>query len=237
HAADLVDAVVQNAIAYAQAVTERSLGAAADGGGARAFRPAFAWAIEHSRESDYTPSLATLVAFLRRTLARVEHARRARSDKLRLASSNAAELTTADLRELVATSPQAAQADGLSTVQMRALASELLTQQAAHIGSSINALVSAAEQALVLLWRHLSYYVADMPDAAGRHLSATTMPSVHEREALKSDAAIALPSLLTSLAELRLTKDEVANTASHTSFIQMLARRIKDLVLRDVSVV
>ncbi|KAJ1727547.1 hypothetical protein LPJ61_004513, partial [Coemansia biformis] len=235
HAADLVDAVVQNAIAYAQAVTERPLGLSADGG-ARAFRPAFAWAIEHSRESDYTPSLATLVAFLRRTLARVEQARRARSEKMRLAG-NAAEMATADLRQLVATSPHAAQADDLSTAQMRALASELLTQQATRIGRSITALVSAAEQALVLLWRHLSFYISDTTDATGSTPSAMALSSANERETLKSDASITLPSLLTSLADLRLTKDELANPASHMSFIQMLARRIKDLVLRDMSVV
>ncbi|KAJ2355950.1 hypothetical protein GGF43_002377 [Coemansia sp. RSA 2618] len=232
-ASELVDAVVQNAIAYAQAVTERPAG------GSRPFRPAFSWPIEHSRESDYLPSLALLVAFVRRSLAQISRGRRARDEKLRLAQ-NSAEMTTADLRKLVAASPYVEASDDLSTTQMRALASVLLSQQGRRIGSSISMLVSTVEQALVLLWRHLSFFVTvDTADDSygSRTAGSMALPSAVERDTLRTDASISLPPLLASLSELKLTGDDFVNAATHSSFIQMLVRRIKDLVLRDTSTI
>ncbi|KAJ2839820.1 hypothetical protein FBU31_000624 [Coemansia sp. 'formosensis'] len=217
HASELVAAIVQNALAYAQAVTER------------AFRPAFAWRIEHSREADYTPSLATLVAFVRRSLAQIETARKARDEQLRLAK-NPAELPTAELRRLIDASPHDVAGD-LSAPQMRALAAVLLEQQGQAIAKGVTALVAAVEQALVLLWRHLAFFInveAELPARA-------SMPSQQERATLRDDAAITLPPLLTLLADLKLLQDEFASAATHMSFIQMLVRRIKDLVLRDPS--
>ncbi|KAJ2554586.1 hypothetical protein IWW35_001200 [Coemansia sp. RSA 1878] len=232
-ASDLVDAIVQNAIAYAQAVTERPTGSS------RMFRPAFAWPIEHNRESDYLPSLALLVAFVRQSLTQITRGRRARDEKLRLAQ-NSAEMTTADLRKLVSASPYVEVSDDLSTVQMRALASVLLTQQGRRIGRSTSMLVSTVEQALVLLWRHLSFFISvDTAEDSygGRATGSMALPSAMERDTLRTDASISLPPLLVSLSELKLTNDEFENAATHSSFIQMLVRRIKDLVLRDTSTI
>ncbi|KAJ2807698.1 hypothetical protein H4R20_001179, partial [Coemansia guatemalensis] len=245
-ASELVDTIVQNAVAYAQAVTEQPLQLALSGDGAgRAFRPAFSWPIEHSRESDYTPSLATLVSFVRRSLTRIDRGRKARAEKTRLAQ-HSTEMTTADLRRLINASPYVELSDDLGTQQMRALAEVLLAQQGRRIASSVAILVVTVEQALVLLWRHLSFFVASetaedsyhgVSNGKNTRLPASlALPSSQERESLRSDASIALPPLLTLLSEIKLT-DEFSNAATHTSFIQMLVRRIKDLVLRDVSVV
>ncbi|KAJ2617293.1 hypothetical protein H4S08_000394 [Coemansia sp. RSA 1365] len=245
-ASELVDSIVQNAIAYAQAVTEQPLQLALSGDGTgRTFRPAFSWPIEHSRESDYTPSLATLVAFVRRSLTRIDRGQKARAEKTRLAK-HSTEMTTADLRRLINASPYVELSDDLGTQQMRALAEVLLAQQGRRITSSVAILVVTVEQALVLLWRHLSFFVAS-ETVEDSYLSGSSskntrlpasfaLPSLQERESLRSDASIALPPLLTLLSEIKLT-DEFASAATHTSFIQMLVRRIKDLVLRDVSVV
>ncbi|KAJ2559020.1 hypothetical protein EV175_000527 [Coemansia sp. RSA 1933] len=256
-ASELVDSIVHNVISYAQAITEQPAArAAVSPDEARTFRPAFTWSIEHSRESDYTPSLATLVAFVRRSMAQIERGRKARSEKLRL-SKNSSEMTAADLRKLIDASPYVELSDDLNTAQMRALASVLLAQQAQRIGRSITMLVAAVEQALVLLWRHLSYFITVSADggdsgsgfgfgaggaygtassASNRLSSAMALPSVQERDMLKSDASITLPPIFATLSEMKLTTDEFANASTHTSFIQMLVRRIKDLVLRDVSV-
>ncbi|KAI8324669.1 hypothetical protein GQ54DRAFT_309032 [Martensiomyces pterosporus] len=248
-ACELVDSIVHNVISYAQSVTELPLGAQSPGN-ARAFRPAFSWAIEHSRESDYTPSLATLVSLIQRSLARIERGRKTRDEKIRL-SRNSAEMTTADLRKLVASSPHVQLSEDLSTSQMRALASVLLAQHGQRISRSVTMLAAAVEQALVLLWRHLAYFTSStnvqsaasdsgLYGSAGAPASrlptSMAMPSAQEQEVLKSDASIALPPLLASLSELKLTAEEFASASTHTSFIQMLVRRIKDLVLRDVSV-
>ncbi|KAJ2077853.1 hypothetical protein H4R24_004871 [Coemansia sp. RSA 988] len=244
-ASELVDSIVQNAVAYAQAVTEQPLQLTLSGDGAgRAFRPAFSWPIEHSRESDFTPSLATLVAFVRRSLTRINRGQKARAEKTRLAQ-HSAEMTTADLRRLINASPYVELSDDLGTQQMRALAEVLLAQQGRRIASSVAILVITVEQALVLLWRHLSFFVAsdvveDSYHGVGggkntRLPASLALPSSQERESLRSDASIALPPLFTLLSEIKLT-DEFANAGTHISFIQMLVRRIKDLVLRDVSV-
>ncbi|KAJ2747947.1 hypothetical protein GGI20_000034 [Coemansia sp. BCRC 34301] len=220
-ASRLVDAVVQNALAYAQAVTERRVATA----------PAFAWSIEHSREADYTPSLATLVAFVRRSLTQIDRRRAVRDEKLRLARNDAAEMSTADLRKCVA----ADSSNDLTVQQMRELAAKLLTREAQAISASVTALVEAVEQALVLLWRHLSFYI----NTPSSNDAAVMMLSHQEREVLRSDASIALPPLLALLADLKLEQDESTNSSSastHMSFIQMLVRRIKDLVLRDLSI-
>ncbi|KAJ2372153.1 hypothetical protein GGI05_007684, partial [Coemansia sp. RSA 2603] len=200
----------------------------------------------HSRESDYLPSLATLVAFVRRSLTQIERGRRARDEKMRLAS-NSSEMTTADLRKLVASSPYVELSDDLNTAQMRALASVLLTQQAQRISRNTTMLVSAIEQALVLLWRHLSFFTSGANDEADStnspfgssraQPSLMAIPLASERETLRSDASISLPPLLSSLSELKFSNDELANAPTHTSFVQMLVRRIKDLVLRDGSVI
>ncbi|KAJ2600635.1 hypothetical protein H4R99_003262 [Coemansia sp. RSA 1722] len=245
-ACELVDAMIQNTLSYAQAITEQPASiASADA--SRSFRPAFSWSIEHSRESDYMPSLATLASFVRRSLSQIERAKRIRQEKLRLAK-NSAEMTTADLRKLIAASPYVELSDDLSTAQMRALASVLLSQQAQRVARNTATLISAVEQALVLLWRHISFFTsnlnADSDDlyatgpASSRHQpSPMTIPSAQEREMLKSDASITLPPLLASLSELQFTNDEVPNAATHTSFVQMLVRRIKELVLRDGSTI
>ncbi|KAJ1966058.1 hypothetical protein GGI12_000323 [Dipsacomyces acuminosporus] len=248
-ACDLVDSIVHNVVSYAQSVTELPLGPQLPDQ-ARSFRPAFSWAIEHSRESDYTPSLATLVVYIQRSLARIDRGRRTRDAKLRL-SKNSSEMTTADLRKLVASSPHVQLSEDLSTSQMRALASALLAQQGQRISRSVTMLASAVEQALVLLWRHLAYFTSsaningavsggDLYASNGASTSklptSMAMPSAQEQEVLKSDASIALPPLLTSLSELKLTADEFATASTHNSFVQMLVRRIKDLVLRDTSV-
>ncbi|KAJ2063225.1 hypothetical protein GGI17_001836 [Coemansia sp. S146] len=220
-ASELVDSIVQNAIAYAQAVTERS------------FRPAFSWSIEHSRETDYTPSLATLVAFVRRSLMQIERGRKTRDEKLRLAK-NPNEMPTADLRKLIDASPHVDLSDDLSTQQMRALASVLLEQQGKSIARSVTGLVGAVEQALVLLWRHLSFFISteSTEQQAGR--GSLSMPSQQERDTLRSDASIELPPLLTLLAGLKLSQEDFSTASTHMSFIQMLIRRVKDLVLRDM---
>ncbi|KAI9502794.1 hypothetical protein BX070DRAFT_152739 [Coemansia spiralis] len=252
-ASELVDSIVHNAISYAQSVTEQQPLGLSSPGGARSFRPAFSWSIEHSRESDYTPSLATLVAFVRRSLFQIERGRKARNEKLRL-SKNSSEMTTADLRKLVSASPYVELSDDLNTSQMRALSSVLLAQQSQRIGRSVTMIVAAVEQALVLLWRHLSFFLAANVDASassgdlygptsfggmsGNRLpSALAMPSAQERDVLKSDASITLPPIFTNLSEMKLTVDDFASASTHTSFILMLVRRIKDLVLRDVSIV
>ncbi|KAJ2723881.1 hypothetical protein GGI07_002344 [Coemansia sp. Benny D115] len=249
-ACELVDAVVQNTLAFAQSVTEQPQGFVS-AESARSFRPAFSWTIDHSRESDYMPSLATLVAFVRRSLIQIERGRRARDEKLRLVK-NSTEMTTADLRNLVAASPYVEFSDDLSTDQIRALAAVLLAQQAKRISKSTALLVSAVQQAIVLIWRHLSFFtssvVADASDslygvgssgmAGGRaKTSSMAIPTPQEREVLKSDASITLPSLLTLLSELKLTNDEVPNAATHMSFVQMVVRRLKDLILRDGSMI
>ncbi|KAJ2781608.1 hypothetical protein GGI15_003172 [Coemansia interrupta] len=244
-AGELVDGMVQNVLAYAQTVTELPKNVSPLEA-ARMFRPAFSWSIEHSRESDYLPSLATLVAFARRSLSQIERGRRARDEKMRLAK-NSSEMTTADLRKLVASSPYVELSDDLNAAQMRALASVLLTQQAQRISRNTTMLVSAIEQALVLLWRHLSFFTSGMNDTVdsahspfdgGRaQPSLMAVPSAAERETLRSDASISLPPLLASLSELKFSDDELANAATHTSFVQMLVRRIKDMVLRDGSVI
>ncbi|KAJ2321133.1 hypothetical protein GGI00_006111, partial [Coemansia sp. RSA 2681] len=237
-ASELVDATVQNAIAYAQAVTERGLVSS---------RLAFTWSIEHSREADYTPSLATLVAFVRRSLAQLERSRAVRAEKLRLARNSAAEMSTAELRKLVNESVYCDLSADLSVQQMRELAAVLLTREAQTIAVSIVALVEAVEQALVLLWRHLSFFIGGSTSSSSPDLSsslssrnATTGQSMlhlsqQEREILRSDASIALPPLLAQLSDLKLEQDVFATSANtHMSFIQMLVRRTKDLVLRDV---
>ncbi|KAI7829197.1 hypothetical protein BX661DRAFT_197974 [Kickxella alabastrina] len=247
-ASELVDAVVRNALSYAQAMTEQPLGGVGLSEAARLFRPAFSWAIEHSRESDYMPSLATLTSFVRRSLHQIERGRRTRDEKLRLAK-NSGEMTTADLRKLVGASPYVELSEDLAPAQMRALGSVLLTQQAQRIGKSTAMLVSAVEQALVLFWRHLSFFMGGGAAAVsnggecvygsvGRAQSSiVVVPTLQERELLRSDVSITLPPLLTLLSELKLSNDEVANAATHMSFVQMLVRRIKDLVLREGSVV
>ncbi|KAJ2501865.1 hypothetical protein IWW47_003066, partial [Coemansia sp. RSA 2052] len=238
-ASELVDGTVQNAIAYAQAVTERGLVSS---------RLAFTWSIEHSREADYTPSLATLVAFVRRSLAQLERSRAVRAEKLRLARNSAAEMSTAELRKLVNESVYCDLSADLSVQQMRELAAVLLTREAQTIAVSIVALVEAVEQALVLLWRHLSFFIGGSTSSSSPDLSlsssssrnATTGQSMlqlsqQEREILRSDASIALPPLLAQLSDLKLEQDVFATSANtHMSFIQMLVRRTKDLVLRDV---
>ncbi|KAJ1796882.1 hypothetical protein LPJ59_003480, partial [Coemansia sp. RSA 2399] len=156
-ASELVDAIVHNVISYAQTITDQSVKSPTPDE-TRTFRPAFTWSIEHSRESDYTPSLATLVAFVRRSMSQIERGRKARNEKLRL-SKNSSEMTAADLRKLIDASPYVELSDDLNTSQMRALASVLLAQQGQRIGRSITMLVAAVEQALVLLWRHLSYFI------------------------------------------------------------------------------
>ncbi|KAJ1826329.1 hypothetical protein LPJ56_002232, partial [Coemansia sp. RSA 2599] len=245
-ACELVDAIIQNTLAYAQAITEQPVGVSSVEA-ARSFRPAFAWSIEHSRESDYVPSLATLASFARRSVSQIERARRIRQEKLRLAK-NSAEMTTADVRKVIAASPYVELSDDLNTTQMRALASVLLLQQAQRVARTTATLVSALEQALVLLWRHFSFFTSQSaadasdlysagPVSSRPQPSPMTAPSEQEREMLKSDASISLPPLLASLSELQFTNDEVPNAATHTSFIQMLVRRIKDLVLRDGSVI
>ncbi|KAJ2683006.1 hypothetical protein IWW39_005733, partial [Coemansia spiralis] len=221
-ASEIVDSIVHSAIAYVQAVTERS------------FRPAFSWSIEHSREADYTPSLATLVAFVRRSLARIERARRARDEKLRLAKSPN-EMPTADMRKLIDDSPHEDAAADLSSQQMRALASVLLEQQGSAIARSVSGMVAAVEQALVLLWRHLSFFINTESNELQAGRGSLAMPSQQERDMLRADAYIELPPLLTLLADLKLTQDEFATAPTHMSFIQMLVRRIKDLVSRDVA--
>ncbi|KAJ1666896.1 hypothetical protein EV178_001810 [Coemansia sp. RSA 1646] len=251
-ASELVDSIVHNVISYAQAITEQPVKSPTPDE-TRTFRLAFSWSIEHSRESDYTPSLATLVAFVRRSLSQIERGRRARNEKLRL-SKNSSEMTAADLRKLIDASPYVELSDDLNTSQMRALASVLLAQQGQRIGRSITMLVAAVEQALVLLWRHLSYFItanADNSDSSNvyglgsaygssstmnRLPSTMSLPSPQERDMLKSDASITLPPIFATLSEIKLTTDEFANASTHTSFIQMLVRRIKDLVLRDISV-
>ncbi|KAJ2312061.1 hypothetical protein IWW54_002304, partial [Coemansia sp. RSA 2705] len=237
-ASELVDAIVQNALAYAQAVTERAAGNPRQPSQPQHLRPAFSWPIEHSRESDYLPSLALLAAFVRQSLAHIDRGRRARTEKQRLAK-HSSEMTTSDLRRLIAASPYAEAADDLGPVQMRALATVLLTQQAARIARAVSLRVNAVEQALVLLWRHLSFFATvELPDDAyaTRARGAMALPSAHERDTLRTDASITLPPLLSTLADLKLTSDDFANAATHTSFIQMLVRRIKDLVLRDFSI-
>ncbi|KAJ2493830.1 hypothetical protein IWW37_000216 [Coemansia sp. RSA 2050] len=221
-AGEIVDSIVQSAIAYVQAVTERS------------FRPAFSWSIEHSREADYTPSLATLVALVRRSLARIEWARKARDEKLRLAK-NPSEMSTADMRKLIDDSPHEGVAADLSAQQMRALASVLLEQQGHTIARSVSSMVAAVEQALVLLWRHLSFFINTESNELQAGRGSLAMPSQQERDMLRADAYIELPPLLTLLADLKLTQDEFAAAPTHMSFIQMLVRRIKDLVSRDVA--
>ncbi|KAJ2000610.1 hypothetical protein GGI04_004083 [Coemansia thaxteri] len=240
HAAAAVDAITQHVVAYAQAVTEPQPHQQQQ---LHALRPAFSWPIEHAREADYLPSLATLVAFVRRALAQIERRRASRRENLRLARNSAAELTTAELRRLVAASPHAAEASAadLGPAQMRALAASVLTAQAQDIARSVAMLLAAVEQALVLLWRHLAFFISPVsPDqeaavAASARLMATVMPSAQERDSLRTDASIALPPLLSLLADLGLTADELPTAATHSSFIQMLVRRIKDLVLRDAS--
>lgn len=232
-AGDLVDGVIQSVLAYAQVVTEqRQLSPST-------FRPAFAWEIEHNRESDYTPSLATLVAFVKSTQSTIGYRRKLRDEKIRL-SRNASEMATADLRKLIARSPYVDLSDNLGTPQMRILASTLLTQQAQRVSRSIIMQVSALEQGLVLLWRHLAYYAASSMDSqqpVTMPSSGTNgLPTAQERDILRSDASITLPPLLTSLSEMNLSSDEFASAATHTSFLQMLIRRIKDLVLRDLSI-
>ncbi|KAJ1871815.1 hypothetical protein LPJ55_003575 [Coemansia sp. RSA 990] len=234
-ASELVDATVQNVIAYVQAVTERSSTTT------RPFRPAFAWPIEHSRESDYLPSQALLVAYVRHSLSRISRSRSARSEKLRLAQ-NSAEMPSAELRRLISASAYSYALDDLSMAQMRSLAAVLLTQQARHLARCTSAQVAAMEQALVLLWRHLSFFIAsdtvDVPAASRTHGSAgasMAMPSAADRDTLRTDASISLPPLLSSLSDLKLSADELPNSSTHMSFIQMLLRRIKDLVLRDMS--
>ncbi|KAJ2852572.1 hypothetical protein IWW36_000201 [Coemansia brasiliensis] len=236
-ASELVDATVQNVIAYVQAVTERSSAAS------RPFRPAFAWPIEHSRESDYLPSQSLLVAYIRHSLSRISRGRAARKEKLRLAQ-NSSEMPSAELRRLISASAYSHALDDLSMTQMRSLAAVLLTQQARHIARCSSAQVAAMEQALVLLWRHLSFFITsdivDDASYAGSRVSGNVggsmaMPSLAERDTLRTDASISLPPLLSSLSDLKLTTDELPNYSTHTSFIQMLVRRIKDLVLRDIS--
>ncbi|KAJ2889795.1 hypothetical protein GGI21_006428 [Coemansia aciculifera] len=213
-AAVLVDAVVGNAMAYAQAVTEqRAPYVATSGGGGR---PAFSCDIEHSRESDYLPSLATLVAFVRRSLKRIEGKRAVRDEKLRLAR-NTQDLSTAALRELVVVG-----GGDLGVQQMRVAAARVLEKQAALIG--VAELLEALEQALVLLWRHLSLFIGGG--------GSVLLLEEQEREMLRSDASIALPPILALLSELKVDEFGKAS-ATHVSFIQMLVRRIKDLVLRD----
>ncbi|KAJ2665374.1 hypothetical protein IWW48_000263 [Coemansia sp. RSA 1200] len=251
-ASELVDSIVHNVISYAQTITEQ-IGSASTPDETRTFRPVFSWSIEHSRESDYTPSLATLVAFVRRSASQIERGRNARKEKLRLAK-NASEMAVADLRKLIDTSPYVELSDDLSTPQMRALASVLLAQQAQRIGRSVTMLVTAVEQSLVLLWRHLSYFINASADddnagniyglgngyggsnAANRLLSSMSQLSPQERDMLKTDASITLPPIFATLSEIKLTTDDFTNASTHTRFMQMLIRRIKDLVLRDASV-
>ncbi|KAJ2753273.1 hypothetical protein GGI19_003246 [Coemansia pectinata] len=117
---------------------------------------------------------------------------------------------------------------------MRALASVLLEQQGKSIARSVTGLVAAVEQALVLLWRHLSFFISteSTEQQAGR--GSLSMPSQQERDTLRSDASIELPPLLTLLAGLKLSQEDFSTASTHMSFIQMLVRRVKDLVLRDM---
>ncbi|KAJ2492924.1 hypothetical protein GGI11_009049, partial [Coemansia sp. RSA 2049] len=107
---------------------------------------------------------------------------------------------------------------------------------------------------LVLLWRHLSYFINASADddsagniyglgngyggsnAANRLLSSVSQLSPQERDMLKTDASITLPPILATLSEIKLTADEFSNASTHSRFMQMLIRRIKDLVLRDASI-
>ncbi|KAJ1945731.1 hypothetical protein FBU59_002226, partial [Linderina macrospora] len=250
-ASELVDAIVRGVMTYAQSVTERPQGLQS-AANARPFRPAFAWPVEHDRESDYAPSVATLIAFVRRSLAQMERGRKARDGKLQLAS-NTSTMPTADLRKIVATSPHVQLPEELGTQQMRAVASALLAQQGRRIGSSLSLLATTIEQALVLVWRHLAYFTnATAAAAAANDGSAMyssgyapnnrlptqmNMPTMQEQDMLRAAIAIQLPPLLSQLAEFKLTEQDLATAATHNSFIQMLVRQMKQLVLSDNSTV
>ncbi|KAJ1935592.1 hypothetical protein EC988_008436 [Linderina pennispora] len=234
---------------YAQSVTERPL-APQTAATARPFRPAFAWPVEHDRESDYTPSVATLIAFVRRSLAQIERGRKARDDKLRL-SKNTSAMPTSDLRKIVAASPYVQLPEELGLPQMRAVASALLAQQGQRIGSSLSLLATTLEQALVLMWRHLVYFTNSAAAAANdgsavyassyapssRLPTQMNMPTLQEQDMLRAAASIQLPPLLSQLSEFKLTEQELVAASGHNTFIQMLVRNMRDLILRDGSAV
>ncbi|KAG0038296.1 hypothetical protein BGZ82_000603 [Podila clonocystis] len=252
----------KNLLSYSQICTE------SDRTAAQSFSPIFSWCVSSvtngHHDSSAMPSLATLLTYLGRISGETQEI--LARHQTQLAKYNNVSSLTADEKQNILEASDEPFIDDLVAIQRDQLAVQVLQKMLLTSSQEVDAFMFLLETSLVLLWRHLEYYLGQYagmlesgsPQAGlgqsrfgksmGSSFRATTgnasvgfgasvgqnqvsknyRPTLAEAQSLKRDAEHVVRPVLDNITNLHLEKTGV--NGSHSSFIEMLSRRLHALV-------
>ncbi|KAL1920837.1 uncharacterized protein VTP21DRAFT_11472 [Calcarisporiella thermophila] len=213
------------------------------------FKPIFSYSLAAAHEKDIFSlsqpasisgvSLGTLVVFLRNTTDELitqinEH------NELTFKQDNIGAMSLEEVNEIVSVIEDGF-VDELTTMQRKHLALKILKRSIPGKAREILSTLHILEMALLLVWRHLDYYLtryqpssSDRPDirldtSMRERRTGGIEPSASDLEVLRTECGVLKP-VLTKVAGLELTKEIVGlQHRSRMVFIQILTQRIKEL--------
>ncbi|KAI9142102.1 nucleoporin Nup186/Nup192/Nup205 [Paraphysoderma sedebokerense] len=251
-----VHGICRNVLSYCQTVTEGS-----GETNTAIFQPVFVWSLAAAKDGDYhlisgtsnPPSLGLLVVYLKDNIQAVtDLLSKQKNVSYRL--QHVETLSIEDIRDILAHSQWSDEVlEGLSYIQRQQLALKELKKTQIDLARELGSSLFIIEAGLILLFRHLDFYLGKYNPSSreshsfeapkvrgGKRVSNTTaawnklfQPGSEDVETIRSDAVQVVIPMLKKVGLIELTKENVGiSYRSRSSFVQMLSRKIRDMLLR-----
>ncbi|KAI9208816.1 nucleoporin Nup186/Nup192/Nup205 [Polychytrium aggregatum] len=218
--------ICRNVLIYLQAITDP---------GDHQFRPFFSPSLAHDdgryQNSDGHPPLSVLSSHLEYTFSQYRVAVKLHLD-LQKKLLNPSQLEAGEVEKIILKS--GALKEGLTKAQKEEICQLELQSVVKQARRKISSSILIIEHLLLLLWRHLKYFLSSPSKKPHELLRVSTAPdsrdTIRETMAQRSEAARTLVPLLKSLQELDLDDSLIKHASERAALSQSISRQIISLL-------
>ncbi|KAJ3077070.1 hypothetical protein HK102_005296 [Quaeritorhiza haematococci] len=239
---DLVQDICRNLLAYCRAVTENMADTR------KPARLVFTCSMSMGKENDAVastagaaPSIGLMVLCLKNMVNALFQSIDDRKN-VRIKIAEVHKLPMEEINEICSRSAEPF-IEELSTSQRQQFAVRELQRDGISRTKAVLSLLYMVEHVLLLLWRHLDFYLHRLRASGARQSSLSTAGGTAadaidagrmDVENLRTDVATTLLPIVGKLVAIELPKDVIGNVSARSAFIQMLIRRIRELIQHTV---